>query len=303
MAAIPNVVKYSTSSIANATLVGSVAFGWVGNAYGPSETTGWYAGINVPSGSYAVYATSASQIVSVTFANNDSDLILVGKQLTGQNFTSSAQAQTWLNANGYAVATQVYSSSADMLRANLVAADTSSYDAAAVNSWISIASQSYVNLRTNISGTLKYGNTDAQVATRAATTGYPTMSFGSGSASTPLTISTGQYLYAFVAESWNTNGEVKVGYTSTFHTGSPTYFPYSASVIGGTRSYFVRKQPSGVELAPATQNLYPVIAMSVSPNATGGDGFGWFYNAGTWGQAPLNATMKHQFLVTSTQQW
>jgi len=303
MAAIPNVVKYSTSSIDNATLIGSVAFGWVGNNYGPSETTGWYAGINVPSGSYAVYATSASQIISVTFANNDSDLITIGKQLTGQNFTSSAQAQTYLNANGFAVATQVYSASADMLRANLINADTASYDSAAANSWVKIASQSYVNLRTNISNTFKYGNTDAQVATRAVATGFTTMSFGSGSASTPLTISTGQYLYAFVAESWNTSGQVKVGYTTAFRTGSVTYFPSTSSLFGGSTGYFVRKQPSGIESAPATQNLYPVIAMNVSPNAVVGAGFGWFYNGASWTQAPDNATMKHQFLVTSDKQW
>lgn len=303
MAVTPNVVKYSTSSIDNATLVGSVAFGWVGNAYGPSETTGWYAGINVPSGSYAVYATSASQIVSVTFANNDTELFNIGKQLTGQNFTSSAQAQTYLNANGYAVATTVYSASADMLRANLVAADTSSYDSAAVNSWVRIASQSYVNLRTNIAGTLKYGSTDAQVATRAVATGYPTASFGSGSVSNPLTISTGQYLYAFVAEAWNTTGQVKVGYTTTFVTGSPIYFPYTASILGGATSYYVRKQPSGVESAPATQNLYPVIAMNVSPNAVAGNGYGWTYNGSSWTQGGLDTTMKHQFLVTSNKQW
>ncbi len=190
-----------------------------------------------------------------------------------------------------------------MLRANLIASDTSSYDLAAANSWVKIASQSYVNLKNNIAGTLRYGNTDVQVATRASQTGYPTMSFGSGSASTPLTISTGQYLYAFVAESWNTSGQVKVGYTTAFRTGSVTYFPSTSSLFGGSTGYFVRKQPSGIESAPATQNLYPVIAMNVSPNAVVGAGFGWFYNGASWTQAPDNATMKHQFLVTSDKQW
>ena len=298
-----NVVKYSTSSIENATLVGNVAFGWNGYNWGPSETSGWYAGVTPPSGGYVIYATSASQIISATVANNNNDLITIGNQLANQSFATTASAQSWLNSNGYAVATTVYSASADMLRANLVASDTSSYDLAAANSWVKIASQSYVNLRTNISNTFKYGNTDAQVAIRVSQTGYPTMSFGSGSASTPLTISTGQYLYAFVAESWNTSGQVKVGYTTAFRTGSVTYFPSTSSLFGGSTGYFVRKQPSGIESAPATQNLYPVIAMNVSPNAVVGAGFGWFYNGASWTQAPDNATMKHQFLVTSDKQW
>jgi len=106
-----NTIKYSTSSLDHSTLVGSVAFGWVGYDYGPSEVSGWYNGVLPPSGGYVIYATSASQIVSVTVANNSDELIIVGKQLTGQNFTSSVQAQTYLNANGYAVATQTYTSS------------------------------------------------------------------------------------------------------------------------------------------------------------------------------------------------
>jgi len=298
-----NVVKYSTSSIENATLVGNVAFGWNGYNWGPSETSGWYAGVTPPSGGYVIYATSASQIISATVANNNNDLITIGNQLANQSFATTASAQSWLNSNGYAVATTVYSASADMLRANLIASDTSSYDLAAANSWVRIASQSYVNLKNNIAGTLRYGNTDVQVATRASQTGYPTMSFGSGSASTPLTISTGQYLYAFVAESWNTSGQVKVGYTTAFRTGSVTYFPSTSSLFGGSTGYFVRKQPSGIESAPATQNLYPVIAMNVSPNAVVGAGFGWHYNGASWSQAPDNTTMKHQFLVTSDKQW
>jgi len=115
----PNAIKYSTSSISNATLVGSVVFGWDGVDYGVSSVTGWYNGVTPPSGGYVVYATSASQIISATVANNDSDLILIGKQLSGQTFTSSLQAQTYLNANGYAVATQVYSSTSSIVTGSL----------------------------------------------------------------------------------------------------------------------------------------------------------------------------------------
>lgn len=108
---MPNTVKFSTSSIANSTLIGNVAFGYDGFNYGPSNTTGWYQGVTPPSGGYVVYATSASQIISATVASNDAGLIIIGKQFTGQTFTSSLQAQTYLNANGFAVATQTYTAS------------------------------------------------------------------------------------------------------------------------------------------------------------------------------------------------
>jgi hypothetical protein len=81
---MPNTIKYSTSSLSNSTLVGSVAFGWDGYNYGPSEVSGWYNGVTPPSGGYVVYATSASQITSATVANNSNELINVAQQLTYQ---------------------------------------------------------------------------------------------------------------------------------------------------------------------------------------------------------------------------
>ena len=114
-----NAVKYSTSSLPHSTLVGSVAFGWVGYDYGPSTNTssmwsgslvgsGWFAGVEPPSGGFAIYSTSGSQIISVTIANNTSSLITIAEQFTGQTFTSASQSIDYLNANGYAVADQVY---------------------------------------------------------------------------------------------------------------------------------------------------------------------------------------------------
>jgi len=105
---IVNAIKFSTSSIANSTLVGSVAFGWVGYDYGPSANSEWFAGVLPPSGGYVIYATSASQVISATVADNSSSLVLIAQELTGQTFSTVTQSINYLNANGYAVADQVY---------------------------------------------------------------------------------------------------------------------------------------------------------------------------------------------------
>ncbi len=103
-----NTIKYATSSLPNSTLIGNVAFGWAGYDYGPSLNSGWYNGVNPPSGGYVIYATSGSQIISATVANDSSSLILVAQELTGQTFSTATQSINYLNSNGYAVADQVY---------------------------------------------------------------------------------------------------------------------------------------------------------------------------------------------------
>lgn len=103
-----NTIKYATSSLPHSTLIGNVAFGWAGYDYGPSLNSGWYNGVNPPSGGYVIYATSGSQIISATVANNSSSLILIAQELTGQTFSTATQSINYLNSNGYAVADQVY---------------------------------------------------------------------------------------------------------------------------------------------------------------------------------------------------
>jgi len=104
-----NPVRYSTSSLPNSTLVGSVAFGWVGNDFGPSETSSWFAGIAPPSGGYTIYYTSASQITSIVTAADDTQLLYWANSVATSSFATASTAIAWLNTNGYAVATQVYS--------------------------------------------------------------------------------------------------------------------------------------------------------------------------------------------------
>lgn len=181
------------------------------------------------------------------------------------------------------------------------------YQNASDNDWISVTQQEYNDIANNVSGVIKIGNNDTQVNTRDLATGYGTTTFGTVDANTPLTIPTGYYVVGFVAESWNQNGQVQLGYTTTYHTGAPTYMGNSPNVIGGATMFFIRKRPNSVEGAPASTNLYPVLNFLglAYPNAVPNT-FGWQTpNSGTtWLETdPNGQTAKIQILITNVQSW
>lgn len=314
-----NTVKYSTSSLANSTLVGSIAFGWSGLDYGQSANTGWYAGVTPPSGGYAIYATSASQIVSVTIANDDADLITVGKQLTGQNFTSSAQTQTYLNANGYAVATQVYSSSVDLIRSSLTNAYTSSYDAAATGAFIQVDYTSYNNVFTNLSAT-KYGLTDA-VMTGSDGSGISwgsTFSFAFTQSAAQIPSSNYMVGYSVVA-SWTSTQQVIAYFTtaSAPYTSSTSVYhklggsTNAASPAQNTRLYFVCKAPTLAFPGTAIPAIWsngsfrikgPNIARIPYFNGTPTSAAQFSGSWNNW-NTPNTGQPAHQFIATSNKQW
>jgi len=164
-----NTIKYATSSLPNSTLVGSVAFGWVGYDYGSSEVSGWYNGVLPPSGGYVIYATSASQIISATVANNNSDLITISQELTGQTFSSSSQAIDYLNANGYAVVNQVYGGVVTSgLQLYLNAGNVSSYPGSG-NNWYDLSTNNYTASLINNPG---YTSSDGGTLTFNGATQY-----------------------------------------------------------------------------------------------------------------------------------
>jgi len=195
----------------------------------------------------------------------------------------------------------------DQLRAQLSTSLTA-YNAATVNDWVKITSTEYNNIFNNIAGATKRGNTDVQVATRAVSAGFTEMQFAiNNNPNTALTISAGEYPIAFVAETWNTTQTVQFGYDTDYHTGAPTY-GNSVTVTPVGACYYVRKAPTGVESAPATQTLYPSLKLNggsfnLVPNTSG-----WFTTNGgtTWTAYQGNAgngAAKFQMIVTTTKSW
>jgi hypothetical protein len=195
----------------------------------------------------------------------------------------------------------------DQLRAQLSTSLTA-YNTAAVNDWVKITSAEYNNIFNNIAGATKKGNTDVQVATRAVSAGFTEMQFAiNNNPNTALTIDTGEYPIAFVAETWNSTQTVQFGYDTDYHTGAPTY-GNSVTVTPVGACYYVRKAPTGVESAPATQTLYPSLKLNggsfnLVPNTSG-----WFTTNGgtTWTAYQGNAgngAAKFQMIVTTTKSW
>ncbi len=195
----------------------------------------------------------------------------------------------------------------DQIQAQL-STSLAAYNAATVNNWVKITSAEYSNIFNNIAGATKRGNTDVQVATRAVSAGFTEMQFSlNNNPNTPLTINTGEYPIAFVAETWNGTANVQFGYDTDYHTGAPTY-GNSVTVTPVGACYYVRKAPTGVESAPASQTLYPSLKISgnsfnLVPNTSG-----WYTTNGgtTWVSFQGNAgngAAKFQMIVTSTKSW
>ncbi len=191
----------------------------------------------------------------------------------------------------------------DQIRAQLTSAQQITYDATPVGNWIKVTATQYNNIVNNIIGATKKGNSDAQVATRSVLTSYTNtwMAFGIGS--TPsFEINSGEYVIAMITEAWNqTGGTSQLAYTTTF-TGSviANIGSTAGPSTGGTRDYFVRKAP----IDSATETRYPVLTMTVSPNAVlNWPGFRSTNNGSTWISTPNNQIPKIQIITTSTKSW
>ena len=212
-----------------------------------------------------------------------------------------------LARNGSGNATFSISTITDTIRAQLTTT-LATYNAAAVNDWVKITSTEYTNVFNNVAGVTKKGNTDLQVATRAVAAGYTECQFSiNNNTGSALTLNTNEYVIGFVAETWNTTQTVQFGYSTAYHSGTPTY-GNSVTVTPVGACYYIRKAPTGIETAPATQTLYPSLKLNggtfnLVPNTSG-----WITTNGgtTWSGINGTSTIgvgKFQMLVTSTKSW
>jgi hypothetical protein len=100
---MPNVVKYqSGGSETHSIKKGNLWFGVGGRGYGPTDTTGFYSGIEIPDGGYAFYQGSADGFTYYT-ANNDDQLVALVNSATGNSFNISESLHYIAQQDGMAV--------------------------------------------------------------------------------------------------------------------------------------------------------------------------------------------------------
>jgi regulation of enolase protein 1 (concanavalin A-like superfamily) len=223
-----------------------------------------------------------------------------------QNINNSGNISL-TNVNNAGKVNVVVTTVTDRIAAQLTT-NLSTYNAASVNDWIKVTSTEYTNVANNVSGVTKKGNTDLQVSTRAIAAGFTEFQFSiNNNTGSALTIDIDEYPIGFVAETWNGTANVQFGYTTAYHTGAPTY-SNSVTVTPVGACYYIRKAPTGIESAPATQTLYPALKISgnsfnLVPNTSG-----WYTTNGgaIWSAYSGNASngaAKFQMLVTSIKSW
>lgn len=193
-------------------------------------------------------------------------------------------------------------SGSDALLAQLTTS-RAAYTAATVNTWITITQTEYNSIFSNVQGVQKRGNNDSQIATRAVSAGFSEVTFGIGDINTPLTINVGEYPIAFVSETWNGSANVRFGYTLLYHSGTPIYG--NSNLINPVqRNYYLRKSPTGIESAPATQILYPTLKIDANSFNLVPSTVGWITSNGgvSWTSYAFGMA-KFQMLVTSAKTW
>lgn len=235
--------------------------------------------------------------------------LFAGWNIFGGSFSSTGQSTTVavsLLSGANLAPSYAADPNYDALEAQM-ATSLASYQSATINDWVKVTQTEYNNIFDNVNGVTKIGNTDLQINTRDLATGFDITTFGTTDVDTPLTIPFNYYVVGFIAESWNQVGTIQFGYTTTYHTGAPTYMNNAPVIDAGTRSYYVRKSPSGVEGAPASTNLYPVLNFGspAYPNSVPNT-YGWYTSDGgaNWVQTDsTNQTAKIQILITDTKTW
>ena len=164
-----NVIKYSTSNPSQSSLrKGNLAVGIGGGNYGPTSTTGFVNGMDIPNGGYVVYLLHNNNPAAYV-AYNDTDLIAVARTLgnSGTTVTSAKEylagrSDTWILNN---IPPNIVT---DDLILNLDANDVSSYPTAGTT-WYDISGAdnngAMINgLSFNSGGWMDFDGTDDSVS-------------------------------------------------------------------------------------------------------------------------------------------
>ena len=190
---MPNPIKYSTSSETLALKKGNFYIGTGDVGKGPTSSTGFYNGVDVPSGGYTIYVNNGSQPGGLSYfsAANDSQLITFTNNLAGTSYTTAAQCLVYfagqtdkvvLNRNYESIVT-------NGLVLNLDAGFTASYPTSGTT-WYDVSVNNFnstlyngVSFNSGNGGILVFDGVDDY-----ANQNYPTSNFPSGSQANTINI-------------------------------------------------------------------------------------------------------------------
>ena len=88
---MPNAIKYSTSAQTLALKKGNFWIGTGDVGKGPTSTTGYWNGIDPPSGGYTIYLNKAANGPSIYTATSDAQLISLTNSIAGASYTTVNQ--------------------------------------------------------------------------------------------------------------------------------------------------------------------------------------------------------------------
>ena len=86
-----NTIKYSEGSESLALNKGNWWIGTGDSNKGPSDVTGYYAGVTPPSSGYTIYIKREDNLPSIFVAENDQELIFLTNQISESNFTTTQE--------------------------------------------------------------------------------------------------------------------------------------------------------------------------------------------------------------------
>lgn len=168
---MPNSIKYSTTAETEALKSGNYYIGVGDVGKGPSDVTGYWAGITPPSGGYTLYGNKALQGPSIYVASTDLELINLTKLISGQNITTVNSAIHWyFQQSDRVIVNRDYETiTTNGLVVNLDAGFVASYPATG-SVWLNVsptssATASLINSPTYTTGHLSFDDALSQYST------------------------------------------------------------------------------------------------------------------------------------------
>jgi len=146
-----NVVKYSLTTQADTLKIGNVLLGTNAIEYGPTSSTKFWNGVEVPVNGYVMYIPySSGSGMTVYSINNDTELVKIVNEIGLQNYTTAAQALAWAGTQtGLVLVNKTYPNVVtDNLKVSLDCSFVPSYPKAGT-SWYDMSGNANNSILTN----------------------------------------------------------------------------------------------------------------------------------------------------------